>query len=73
MEALGAPSCWRTSNQGIVLAFKTENSEEQRPPVEIYQVSLDMKMLMILSGKAEDSAQVLRAAGMPRAEVLPHF
>lgn len=58
MEAVGAPFCLRTSSQsqGIQLALKTGNSEDQRPPVEIYHVLLDMKTLMILSRKPEDSA-----------------
>jgi len=55
------------------LALKAENSEEQRHPVEIYQVSLDMKMVKVLSRKPEDLEQVLRAAGMLRAKVLSHF
>lgn len=75
MEAVRAPSCGRSlsQSQGIVLASKPENSEVWRPSVGIYQVSLDMKVLMILSRKPEGSAQVLRAAGMLQAEVLPCF
>lgn len=77
MEAVRAPSCGRSlsQSQGIVLASKPENSEvwRPRPSVGIYQVSLDMKVLMILSRKPEGPAQVLRAAGMLQAEVLPCF
>lgn len=60
MEATSAPCYWRASSQsqGIERALKTENSEEQRPPVEICGVSLDMKTSMMLSRKPEYTGKV---------------